>query len=82
MGKFIIWVILLLPLMVSPAFAATAPDLGTAASFSVLGALSASSANGTTLSGDLGLSPGLEISRTGSWVVNGPEFKMETEHLR
>jgi len=59
---------------VSKVFAATVPDLGAADSFSVLGALSASSANTTTLSGNLGLSPGLAVSRTGPWVVGGSEY--------
>jgi hypothetical protein len=58
----------------SPLFAATAPLLGTADSFGVLAALSAASANMTTVSGDLGLSPGLAISRTGPWTVGGTEY--------
>jgi len=54
---------------------ATAPSLGAAASFSVLAALSMSAAGpGTTVSGDLGLSPGLEISRTGPWTVGGTQY--------
>lgn len=53
---------------------ATAPNLGAAGSFSVLAALSASAAGpGTTISGDLGLSPGLAVSRTGPWTVGGSE---------
>jgi len=74
MGKIIIWGVLLLSLMVSPALAASAPSLGTATNFSVLGALSAASSNTTTLSGNLGLSPGLEVSKTGSWVVGGSQY--------
>jgi len=54
--------------------AATAPSLGAATSFSVLTALSASSANTTTLSGDLGFSPGEAVSKTGTWVVGGAEY--------
>jgi uncharacterized repeat protein (TIGR01451 family) len=55
--------------------AATAPDLGAAESFSVLAALSMSAAGaGTTVDGDLGLSPGLEASRTGPWTVGGSEY--------
>ncbi len=50
---------------------ATAPGLGAAGDYSVLGALSASSANTTTIAGNLGLSPGLEVSITGPWVVGG-----------
>src|SRR3989338_10992957 len=56
------------------AFAATAPALGDAATFSVLGAAAMSSANTTTVSGDLGLSPGLAASKTGTWVVGGSEY--------
>ncbi len=33
-----------------------------------------SSANTTTISGDLGLSPGLAVSRTGTWIVGGTEY--------
>ncbi|MCX6779033.1 MAG: ice-binding family protein, partial [Candidatus Magasanikbacteria bacterium] len=51
--------------------AATAPSLGDAASFSVLGAAAMSSANPTTISGDLGLSPGLAVSKTGTWTHTG-----------
>ncbi|MDP1620091.1 MAG: ice-binding family protein [bacterium] len=57
------------------AHAATAPSLGDAASFSALAGLSMSAAGaGTTISGDLGLSPGLEVSRTGPWTVGGDEY--------
>jgi hypothetical protein len=54
--------------------AANAPNLGAARPFSVLAALSAASANTTTISGNLGLSPGLESSRTGPWSVGGMEY--------
>ena len=55
--------------------AADAPLLGAADSFSVLAALSMSAAGaGTTVEGDLGLSPGLETSRTGPWTVGGTEY--------
>lgn len=53
---------------------ATAPGLGAADSFAVLAAQSASSANTTTIWGDLGLYPGLESSRTGPWVIGGDEY--------
>jgi hypothetical protein len=54
---------------------ALAPDLGNADSFSVLAALSMSAAGaGTTVAGDLGLSPGLAVSRTGPWTVGGNEY--------
>ena len=55
--------------------AALAPNLGVAASFSVLSGLSMSAAGPTTVSADLGLSPGLAVSRTGGpWIVGGQEF--------
>lgn len=55
--------------------AATAPSLGAASTFSALAALSMSStASNTVLSGDLGLSPGLAVSRTGTWTVGGTEY--------
>ena len=54
---------------------ATSPNLGDAASFSVLAGLSMSAAGaGTTISGDLGLSPGLETSKTGPWTVGGSQY--------
>ena len=56
------------------ALAADAPPMGNAATFSVLAALSAASANMTTVCGDLGLSPGLAVSRTGPWTVGGTEY--------
>lgn len=46
----------------------TVPPLGSAASFSILASLSMSSANITTISSDLGLSPGVASSKTGTWV--------------
>jgi len=55
--------------------AATAPALGTASTFSVLANLSMSAAGaGTTISGDLGLSPGLAVSKTGPWTVGGSQY--------
>jgi hypothetical protein len=68
-------VALLLLAPTNVALAATAPPLGVAQSFSVLAALSMSAAGaGTTISGDLGLSPGLAISRTGPWTVGGNQY--------
>ena len=59
----------------SPLAVASAPPLGTASTFSVLAALSMSAAGaGTFVGGDLGLSPGLAISRTGPWTVLGTEY--------
>lgn len=82
-GKFTALVLALL-LVFIPAFfitppkayaIATAPSLGTASTFSVLAGLSMSAAGaGTTVSGDLGLSPGLEVSKTGPWTVGGGEY--------
>ena len=57
-----------------PYSGATAPGLGAADGFSALAALSATSANTTTLAGNLGLSPGVESSRTGPWNVGGTEY--------
>jgi hypothetical protein len=55
--------------------AALAPNLGKASSFSVLSGLSMSAAGaGTTISADLGLSPGLAISKTGPWTIGGQQF--------
>ena len=53
---------------------AIAPGLGDAATFSVLAHLSMASANMTTVSGDLGLSSGLEAQRTGPWTVGGSQY--------
>lgn len=52
---------------------AAAPDLGTAASFSVFGgsAMTADS-SGATVSGDLGVNPGLSVS--GPWTVGGRQY--------
>src|ERR1019366_829909 len=59
----------------SLALAATSPTLGAAGTFSVLAALSMSAAGtGTTVSGDLGLSPGLASSKTGPWTVGGTQY--------
>jgi len=53
---------------------ATSPSLGAASGFSALAAVAASSATTTTLAGNLGLSPGVETSKTGTWVVGGSEY--------
>jgi len=54
---------------------ATSPNLGNAASFSILAGLSTSAAGAvTTISGNLGLSPGLAVSRTGPWTMGGSEY--------
>ena len=54
--------------------AAASPPLGAASSFSVLAAKAMSAANKTSVSGDLGLSPGLAVSRTGPWTVGGSQY--------
>ncbi len=54
--------------------AATAPGLGAAGAYSVLAAQSANSANMTVISGNLGLSPGMDTSITGPWDVGGATY--------
>ncbi|MFA6918636.1 MAG: ice-binding family protein [Patescibacteria group bacterium] len=62
--------------------AASMPLLGAAENFSVLAGLSMSAAAaGTTISGNLGLSPGLAVSRTGPWTVGGTEYFGTTPSL-
>ncbi len=55
------------------ATAAVAPDLGTAASFSVFaGSAMTADALGATVAGDLGVNPGLSVS--GPWTVGGTRY--------
>lgn len=55
------------------AIAATAPNLGTSASFSVFAGSSMSAdGSGATVSGDLGVNPGLSVS--GPWTVGGARY--------
>ena len=59
----------------SPVFAvaATAPNLGTAASFSVFaGSAMTADGSGATVSADLGVNPGLSVS--GPWTVGGSSY--------
>ena len=52
------------------AWAATAPALGTASGFSVLGG-SAVTCTGSTVTGDLGVSPGTAFTNTGCTISGG-----------
>ncbi|MDP2668749.1 MAG: ice-binding family protein, partial [bacterium] len=55
------------------AVVATAPNLGTAASFSVFaGSAMTADGSGATVSGDLGVNPGLSVS--GTWTVGGNRY--------
>ena len=53
---------------------AVSPSLGAATTFAVLAAQAMSSATTTTISGDLGLSPGIASSKTGNWTMGGSEY--------
>ncbi|RIK44008.1 MAG: sortase [Chloroflexi bacterium] len=55
----------------APAFAATAPNLGGAARFAVLGGTSVVNSGASTINGDVGVSPGSDISGFPPGVVTG-----------
>jgi len=61
--------------LAGPVYAANSPSLGAAGSFSALaGVAMSAAAPGTTVAHDIGLSPGLESSRTGNWTVAGSQY--------